>query len=64
LQGFEDSFATLQENEETSQASKYEDQELEKYDDQEDHEPPLDLIHEYFDEDIEDKAQSSIKGQR
>jgi hypothetical protein len=64
LQKFEDVIATLQENEEASQASKHEDQELKENDDEEDQEPPLNPIHEDFNEDIEDRAQSPIEGQR
>lgn len=64
LQKFEDVIATLQENEEASQASKNEYQELKENDDEEDQEPPLNPIHEDFNEDIEDRAQSPIEGQR
>jgi hypothetical protein len=64
LKNFEDVIATLQENEEASQASKYEDQDLKENYDEEDQEPPLNPIHENFNEYIEDRAKSPIEGQR
>jgi hypothetical protein len=64
LKKFEDVIATLQETEEASQASNHEDQELKENDDEEYKETPRNPIHETFNEDIEDRAQSPIEGQR